>query len=397
MAAIKLSIVPVALSLLSACFANASECDEQEQKIRDILLRSMRQSRSINVIAVVVQHQGGSEWQRVKVKIEQCRTGKQTKTVLQPLAMQGMMMVDDGRRAFTYLPDDRTFIESPSGLAMLEDAAERMALAHQNYSMAMKRSQPVAGRPTLQIIATPHTKGLPERHFYLDEKTLFLLKMATESLSGERRVFLDTKVVTYPQHVSEERFELIGSQNARRIRSSTPTPLEAIANLPDRLGFAPVRPTRLPMGFQVLDAQYRLAEEGRSVAMTLSDGLAAAMLYQYKCSATSDGFEESGRRTTITRNGVSFMLVSDLPSAARLRLLESFAKRPKPSSKARLEAPVFTGNGSSKALPLPTREPQGSSITFSLQILEDMDWFMDPDPLPLDPISIPGMSSTKKE
>src|SRR5579885_142691 len=79
---------------------------EKAVDAQELLERSMRMARSVNVIAIVTKCGDGSEVLQ-QLKIEQRAMGDQLRQVLQPLSMQGVTYLDSGKKSFMYLPDQK--------------------------------------------------------------------------------------------------------------------------------------------------------------------------------------------------------------------------------------------------------------------------------------------------
>jgi hypothetical protein len=239
-----------------------------------------------------------------------------------------------------------------------------MELAGRNYSMSVEASpmpQMVAGRSTYCVVATPRAPGVPARQFYLDQKTLYPLRFATAGPDGQWKVSMDTQVVDFPKDMPCIAFNHIGV--VRTIKFNPSVDLELVSDASDRLGFDPVMPRRLPMGFEVQRSELRTNDEGQLAVLWLTDGLATARVYEFRDPSMQEGIWSLGSNTVLTEDGVTMMMVSDLSNAVRRKLMQSFATRqpiaiPAPSTAPSVRIGVTHP-------PVPAEEPNGPRPLFS--------------------------------
>ena len=363
------------LFALGAVIAHAGPIPADNQKpmkfksvdARMLLLRSMQSARTVNVIAIITRQ---DDKVRQRLKLEQHAMGPQFRTVLQPLSIQGMTFLDDGQRSMVYLPDQQMAFECERSSDFTDDVAERMALAEENYEIRLDASQSVAGRPTFRVVASPKAPGLPARQFYLDQETLYPLRFTMGDGSGRWKIAMDTQVVEFPRDMPTRdfRFDPLGA--ARRMKIEAGRPLNTVRNVSDRLGFNPVIPKRLPLGFEIQQSELRQNEDGAQAVLWLSDGLATARIYQYRCPQMREGIWSLGNNTVLTEDGVTMMMVSDLPASVRRTLLSAFAHR-EPKTIAAPPAATATAPIAVRGIPPPIQEPNRPKPMFST-----------PEPLP---------------
>lgn len=324
---------------------------------QSMLMESLRQARSQRVIAIITQGADcNSGLQRLK--LEQNGMGSQFRTVLQPLSMQGVSYLDDGKKSLMYLPDQRLLFECQAEAAeMADEAASRMELAARNYEMDVEASASsmVAGRSTYCVVAKPKAPGLPARQFYLDQKTLYPLRFATSSPNGQWKVNMDTQVVDFPKETVCINFDHIGV--VRKIKFNPAMPLDSVPNACDRLGFNPVMPRHLPMGFEVQRSELRANDEGQLAVLWLTDGLATARVYEFRNASMPEGMWSLGSNTVLTEDGVTMMMVSDLSNAIRKKLLQAFATRQPAQINPPTSPPSVTLGV--RHPPVPSEEPKG--------------------------------------
>jgi len=324
---------------------------DRERVMRDaqrVLEQSMRQARDQNVTAIVTRI--GDCMQ--KLKIEQDALGNQLSTVLQPLSMQGTTLFNSGSKSFTYWPDQRIVVECDSDAENMDDIEERAELAAKNYDLKVAEAgEEIAGRPTVCVTAEPRVPGLPARQFYLDMQTLYPLRM-TQQTDGGWKVNMDTIVVNFPKEMPDINLNLVGTP--RKVKFAPAIALSCVRNPKDRLGFNPVIPSNLPYGFRVQRAELRRNEDGQLAMLWLTDGLATARVYEFRCNQLPEGIWSRGTNTVLTEDGVTMMLVSDLRADTRRGLLRAFAKRtPEQIAPPSNGSVPFPG----RSTPMPNSEP----------------------------------------
>jgi len=312
------------LLVLGACLlAVGTACASlpMDENAKKLLLRSMEHAYNVNVRAIVVQKctEDGS---MQELKIEQSCNGKARFTVLGPLRYQGIESIDDGSQATTYLPDSHVMLVQASSRKESCRAKQRLALAEKNYRLTVETSGEVAGRKTVCVQATPRHAGLPSRRYYLDAKTAYLLRSEVIGPKGSQ-VQLDTKAVSYPDEISEDLD--IHSAGASTVRYSRQW--EEPARDGDRqLGFEPLIPAFLPLGFAIQEVKVSKSQDWNSIVVRISDGLVRGTVYQWKPSdRDSDSSQTALDRSALVTHGLRLLLVADIPPAARERILRAFS------------------------------------------------------------------------
>jgi hypothetical protein len=175
---------------------------------------------------------------------------------------------------------------------------------------------------------------------------------------------MDTQVVSYPREIPNNsfRFDPIGA--ARTYRYEPAQALATVRNIRDRLGFDPVIPKRLPFGFELQRSELRQNEDGQLAVLWVTDGLATARVYQFRCPTLREGMWSLGTSTVLTENGVTMMMVSDLDTSVRQAIMHAFARRePNQISPPKQASSVYIGV---KKTPIPGREPASPQQMFSL-------------------------------
>lgn len=360
------------------------DAQREIESAQEMLERSMRQVRDINVVAIITRM--GDCTQRLKV--EQKANGCQLSTVLAPLSMQGVTLMNRGSKSFTYWPDQRIMVEADNDGEDADQIAQRAELAAQNYALSVDAvGSQVAGRATVCVTAQPRVPGIPARQFFLDEQTLYPLR-TLQQYGNQWRVNMDTVVVNFPKEMPDVELNMPGTP--RKVKFDPALPLAQLRHPEITLHFSPMIPKRLPYGFTVQRAELRRNEDGQLVMLWLTDGLATARVYEFRCNQMREGIWSQGSSTVLTEDGVTMMIVSDLQTDVRRKLLAAFAHRT-PSE----IAPPASGPSvgfTVKPPPVPseepdrpkqlliTPEPEPGIATGSSASSSDSDSDSDPDP-----------------
>lgn len=286
-----------------------------------LLLRSMQRTFPVNVVSVIIQRDPKSDQSFQRVKVERTKDGLQRCTILQPLRMQGVTSVDDGERMKIYLPDRKVLLDQESPAKAGGEDDERTQLIKKNYTFAMSDGGKVAGRNAVMVVATPRYDELEVRRYYLDEETAYPLRLETYLAGAEIHVVYDTKDIDFPKTIDRGIFSLNPLGQIRTITYNRPTKVVSPAQAKSLVGFTPLVPRDLPMGFAVQEVQFSDNSDTKAIVVRISDGLARASIYQTKSGDKLSSDEDS---TVIEYKGVRLMLVSDLSKDIRDQLLRSF-------------------------------------------------------------------------
>ena len=287
----------------------------------ELYARSVRESSSHNVFAIVDQHDpsvpGGQ-----RVKVERDKKGRFRKTVLQPLSMQGRVSVDNGVRWRTVFPDERVVQDQDSPLKKPHEEAERLNLAKRNYSFTVDGEGQVAGRKVIRLLAEPHYDQLDKRRISLDSETLYPLRLECFS-ENHNVVEFATIEIAFPKTMDEYTFNLPDTLNMRVFKYNEPRPLRDQMHAERELGFRPIVPTRVGLGFEIQEEQVSNNSNYQTLVLRLTDGLARATVYEFSVDAQVD-VSSIENRSVGTMGTVRVMVVASMPEEARDLLLRCF-------------------------------------------------------------------------
>ncbi len=342
----------IAAVLLAVPFARAYAGQQTDAYARELLFRALDFGKTVTLEGIVMRRSGWRDHGMMQLKVAQ-KGGNVMSTVLSPLPAQGVTKLDDGRTWVTYIPDESRMLIQPSprysvGLAMRKGAAA------QNYRFVAEKSDMIAGRRSIAIIATPRSGDMPVRRFWVDSEFPYMLRMDTIS-DGQSVLELDTKAIKFNAALDDDTFRLSPVGEVRKIYLDPPTRFRDPDKVKDELRFSPAMPIGLPYGFVIQEPQLVGDHNERFVAIRLTDGLASATVYQWK-KDMHNPVPCNDRKTVRESNGIKMRLVGDLPEVVLIKLLDAFVKE----ALKGLQALLGTSFDDSTFLPLQQAGATGS-------------------------------------
>ncbi len=290
---------------------------------REWLLRSLSSARAIDVSAVVLTRFGPGDF-ATKVRVEQSSAGVTRHTVLEPSPAAGSVTVDDGKTWWSYLPRARRIFVQDSPRRHQDLPSYQTALACQNYELRIRPGPPVAGRPTLRVVAIPRSREMPIRDHFLDLETAYLLRLVVAQPDGTRKVPIDTLEVDFSPKLDPKALREL-PKDVPTVRMESPKRLARPSDAKRETGFSPLLPKSLPAGFMVKEVQLVGQKDRRFVAVRLVDGLTTVTVYQWKPGTGRRGwpFDMPFFREA---EGVRLSLVGDVPKSVSDALLDAFVR-----------------------------------------------------------------------
>lgn len=259
----------------------------------------------------------------VQMKVQADGQGRTRRTFLQPLSLQGMVHIDDGRTWLTYFPDSRQVMAQPSPAAWRLRPETLSALIARNYRVTFAERARVAGRTAVVVVARPNDRDLATRTFAFDERTTVLLRSASLTPGrSEERVHVDTLAAAFPARVDPSFYERPAGPDWRQTKCDGPERVDRTPNL----AFEPVVPERLPRGFVVAHVHRMGERDDAFVGVRLTDGLALATVYQWAADDPPASLPFRSSRLRMNADRVAFRVLSDLPDAVEEDLLEAFLR-----------------------------------------------------------------------
>lgn len=307
---------------------------QSDVSARDLIFRALDQGRTIPLTGVVLYRRNPRSNDFKTVKVEQS-SGRMKMTVLSPLSEQGVTMLDDGKTWTTYLPDSNWLMVQPSPRLFPVDNAQRKSLADRNYRFTTERSVVIAGRETVAIVASPKLSEMPERRYYFDEANSVMLRLEVGD-GANRRLLYDTAEISFPNAVRDEVFQLRTVKRARKMEIEPPMTLERPRTVAREVGFVPVVPDRLPLGFVIQARQVVGPRDSRYVAIRLTDGLVTATVYQWS-TGTGRKLPFEAWASDLLLDEVAFRADGELPQPLLDVLAEAFVSTARKGRMARAE------------------------------------------------------------
>lgn len=294
------------------------------QSPAEYLRRSIDARRT--TIASLIQSQTmlSASDERILMKIDYDGRGRSRRTMLQPLRMQGQVMIDDGKNLMVLVPDERQLkVVTSASRPMPTDF--RMELITKNYRMSVRKSDPIAGRSTVMITCRPQYKGMPFRRISVDEKTYFPLRV-TSTLDGKATTLLDTLSFDQPKSMPESLFQAPTNSGVKVVRLTVPSRVTTEDDAQARLPFRPWVPRSLPLGFVAESMEIISAGSASALVIRLTDGFNIATIYQWDVNEKIPGLGDMTEMGSFTSRGLRMVIVGDLPKSVTDKLTEYLSK-----------------------------------------------------------------------
>lgn len=254
--------------------------------------------------------------EKTVMKIEYDGKGRSRRTMLQPLRLQGQVLIDDGKSLVTLLPDSQAVKVVASRPISTE---VRLELISKNYRLSSKRGEKVAGRDTVVVSCYPRYKEMPRRKITVDAVSRVPLRVVS-SYQGKDFVLIDTLSFDLPKAMPASLFQAPAGFKQIRVASAVRVPDEREAA--EMLPFQPWIPKSLPFGFALESLEILPAGKASVLAIRLTDGFNMATVYQWDGSVSSK-FPDAN---SIASRNLGFVLVGDLPEAISARLTDYLTK-----------------------------------------------------------------------
>ncbi|MGE0002598.1 MAG: outer membrane lipoprotein carrier protein LolA [Fimbriimonadaceae bacterium] len=296
------SLLLVSATLLPAA---AFTHDEEAQKFLELALAGQR-----NFHAVIVQNRmGPDERTDMLVKIQIVPSKGMKSTVLQPLSMQGFVVIDDGEESKVYDPDREEVLIQPSPNKFLPSTSIRSRQIKSNYAVEYGRHRVLAGRSCHEVVLSPKEAKMPQRRLSIDNSKRLILRYVIVPASGEAIVFTDVKSVIFDQGEANEDFGLPAAAQEKRVRRMEgPQVVSDPMSVKGEVGFSLKRPKSLPFGFDVHAIHLVGHDKEKSLAIRTSDGMSFVTVYVRKGEGRNR--PSSGSRASVERNGIRFSAVT---------------------------------------------------------------------------------------
>lgn len=295
------------------------------ESARDVLMKSLDSKLTISCTVIQTQGSPGPGKEAFQTKLQFDGRGRSRRTVLQPLRMQGIVSIDDGKTWSTYLPDEKKIMVQPSPIQHRQSTRQRMGLIDQNYVIKFDKSIELAGRKAYTIVAVPKNKELDTRRFVIDMESYLPLRQEAISASGKVRTMFDTLALTLQGRQDPGSFRVPKPPGVSVVQFPAPEPIVDLQRAEDAIGFEPRNPESLPYGFSIQEWHILGGESMKFICVRLSDGFSSVSIYQWDS-------KKPGKRPPFRRSdakdseGVSYSIMGDVPSAVRDKLVDTFKR-----------------------------------------------------------------------
>ncbi|MBX7132786.1 MAG: hypothetical protein K1X67_08935 [Fimbriimonadaceae bacterium] len=297
----------------------------QKDEAREVFYRSIRSSGTVNATLIQTKRVSDDNHSTVKFSVMTNSRGASRRTVLQPLSMEGTILIDDGRTWTTIEPEKREAMIQPSPLRDKLDSRVRWRLIQANYNLKGDGEIRVAGRKALAVRALPKDDAMPTRRYTIDIETYVLLRIESASDDGKMDVLMDTLAANFPREMEPSLFE-ISTEGYKIKRTEYPKPLKEVSSPEAALGFSPRLPTIIPFGFKVTQKHLVGGTDNQFLALRLSDGLSMVTVYQWDSDRRYPDSPFLRSKDGTDAEGISFKVVGDVPRAVRKKLAQAFVE-----------------------------------------------------------------------
>ena len=263
------------------------------------------------------------------------------------------LVIDDGRQRWQYEPATRlVLVAVSSGEDDEALSAGRFRLLLNNYAATVAGRDSVAGRPAVVLTVRPRAGRRPWLRLWLDEATALILR--SEHYHADGRLSEMATFTRIDFREPEPGLFLFTPPAGVTVRHVRPTAAATLADLPERVGFVPGAPQRLPEGF-ILDRVRLGGTAALPVAvLQYTDGLAALTLFQRRADSGARHTLPSGRLVRVgageatlgsrgsasvlhwQNGGVVLTLLGELSSEDLTAIATAIGVEPPPGRLARL-------------------------------------------------------------
>jgi len=279
---------------------------------------------NVTLIQSIISHDGLD----LVVKLQADGNGRSRRVVLQPLREQGMYAIDDGKTWFTVNPDRNEIFIQDSPARFRPCPKMRWGLIEENYRLTMGGTERIAGKRAMTVVATPRAPEMSVRRYAIEPDTGLVLRIQVTE-SNRTKTLVDTIDAKFNMDRDPMLFMPPDFDRNKLVRCPSPRIMRKPSDARPFVGFDPLVPKKLPMGFSIYETHVLGAEGDAFVGFRLSDGLTTATLYQYREGANTKEAPFEASEGIRNSQGIFFVLRGDIPEAARKKLLQAFIERMK--------------------------------------------------------------------
>lgn len=245
-------------------------------------------------------------------------------TVVHPSTYQGQVFIDDGKQLRHYIPESKTIYLRPSGHSFAPSGSWLARRAGKNYTLAIVEREKRLGRDVTTIALRPKNAALPSRRMTVDNELPVV--HLVDAFDGSDRLRLVEVIDLKPSSSNLGELKLDTTREVRTRQSWGPRPVKDMKLAAGILGFSPLSPRKIPLGFESYVRQLGGTEQSPAFVNRLSDGVAMVTVYQWAYdeekrpelfSMKPLAFDSTGR-IAVTADG-------DVPSSVLRQMAQAFA------------------------------------------------------------------------
>lgn len=258
---------------------------------------------------------------RIRAEMVRDERGRMRTSILQPEALRGNAILDDGRRMSVRLDKEKLVMIQDSPALAEGNVEARIELIRKNYRLSLNPGPRTFDRSTVVLEAKARWRGIDSRRYLLDAATGYPLRHDIVTETGVDNLFT-TVAFRFAEDAPRGTFRPFSSKGRQVVRYASATALK-IADAKVRVGFEPAIPKDLPFGFRVSHVGLNDMPGWRSVVLRASDGLVKASIYEWMSNPADAELKDARGRSIGRRSGRTVMVVSDGSALVRVRLLDA--------------------------------------------------------------------------
>lgn len=311
---LKAAKVAILALLVTAAFG------QDDAKAQKYILRSLSGEYRTNVVTIIKQRDWSDGGYKT-VKLQRSAEGKIKESILAPMHSQNEFLDDLKERRF-YSPDKRRLvILGPSSAT--QDLKMRQSLIAKNYNLKLEASRKVAGRSCVVVTAMAKNSQLSDIRYSFDEKTGY--PMAKEIIRPSGTVIVDFETVDawFPKQIDASTFKIEPVAGVEVVRVGEPKYVSGIGEASQALGFSPIIPSKIPLGFQVQKMWVSSTYGVPTLFISLTDGLQRLSVSEWIPKPKEEIISGEDVMVIVNR-GIKIAVVADMDGSFKESFLHSF-------------------------------------------------------------------------
>ncbi len=200
-------------------------------------------------------------------------------TVVHPSTYQGQVFIDDGKQLRHYIPENKTIFLRPSGHSFSPSGSWLARRASKNYTLSIVERSKRLGRDVTTIALRPKNAAMPSRRMTVDDDLPVVHLL--DAFDGNDRLRLVEVIDLKPSSTNLGELKFDTTREVRTRQSWGPRPANDMKLAAGILGFSPLSPRKIPLGFESYTRQLGGTEQLPAFVNRLSDGVAMITVYQW--------------------------------------------------------------------------------------------------------------------